>query len=231
MADVGVSQITISVNATSAEQYRCINDSDQYDAVVANTRAFLSAVNESGAEMRVMVQVLEGPNGPQEIATFEEFWQPYLGRCGEIQVQPFVNWAGQIDARKVGIRYQSHNMYTRTRARGEIDARKVGISYDNGQTRYPCAHLMKNWIISREGNALPCCMVFPEDAGDLVLGNVRESSLRELFMQGHIVELRRMNFAEGLGSLRPCKDCDAYLTAPNMWVRNPLYPLFRRMWF
>jgi MoaA/NifB/PqqE/SkfB family radical SAM enzyme len=200
----GLDQITVSVNATSREQYREINRADFYDKVVTNTYAFLETVNMTSVPMRVLVQVLEGPNGPEEIKAFRSFWEPRLGVCGEIQVQPFVNWGGTIDT------YVAANPAK--------------------EKRYPCAHLQNNWIVTREGDALACCMVFPDDQGDLALGNIKEKSLKQLYMEGRIKELRRLNIEGRLYDLSPCSNCDAYKTVPNVWIRNPLYPVMKRKW-
>src|SRR5262249_21245593 len=97
LAQAGLDQITISVTATSREQYRRINASNDYDKVVSNTKEFLSAVDASGRKMVILLQVLSGVNDDTQIAKFKAEWAPYLGRCGSIQIQPFINWAGQID--------------------------------------------------------------------------------------------------------------------------------------
>lgn len=204
-----LNQITISLNATSSAQYREINRSDQYGKVVENARAFLAAVNESGASMRILIQVLEGPNGPEEILQFRKEWIPYLGRCGDIQVQPFVNWAGQIDTTKIALT-------------DDVKEKRRG-------KRYPCAHL-RGWLITREGNGLGCCMVLPEDPGDLLLGNIRDMSIREIFMGARIAKLRQINITDGLQSVHPCDRCDAYLSIPNVWVRNPLHRFLGPQW-
>ncbi|KAF0119211.1 MAG: Fe-S oxidoreductase containing radical SAM domain [Rhodospirillaceae bacterium] len=211
MVEVGLNQITISVNATSREQYLQINRSDSYEKVVANTRAFLSTVNTLGASMRILVQVLEGPNGPDEISCFRKEWQPYLGHCGEIQVQPFVNWAGQIDKNQIPL---------------TVD-KSAGICLS--KVRYPCAHL-GGWLITREGNGLPCCMALPEDPGDLLLGNVRDQSIAEMFMGKRMAELRILNFEGKLSELSPCEKCDAHRSMPNVWIYNPLHRFFGPQW-
>jgi MoaA/NifB/PqqE/SkfB family radical SAM enzyme len=204
LVSAGLDQITISVNATSKEQYKEINRADLYENVVSNTSVFLETVNILSPSMRVLVQILEGPNGMNEIKAFSDFWKPKLGRCGEVQVQPFVNWAGLIN--------NTHNVS------------------DNKDKHYPCAHIQCSWIITREGNALACCMVSPGDEGDLFLGSVKEKSLKELYMEGRILELRKMNLEGTLYKLSPCNKCDSYKTVPNVWIKNPLYPYFGKQW-
>ena len=101
LAEAGLTQITVSVNATSAEQYQRINSSNSYAKIVENTKEFLRAINESGKDILVLIQVLGGVNDEAQIQKFRDFWAPHLGRCGAIQVQPFINWAGQIDSQSI----------------------------------------------------------------------------------------------------------------------------------
>jgi MoaA/NifB/PqqE/SkfB family radical SAM enzyme len=204
MVAAGLDQMTISVNATSREQYLEINRADLYDQVVVNTCEFLDEVNSLTSRMRVHVQVLEGFNDDQKIELFRNFWKSKLGKCGAIQLHPLSNWAGEVKMSKE--------------------------KFSGTDKHYPCAHLLNSWVVSREGNALACCMVLPDEQGDLSLGNVRDESLRELYMEGRIVELRKMNLEGSLYKLYPCKNCNTYKTVPNVCIKNPLYPLLGRKW-
>jgi wyosine [tRNA(Phe)-imidazoG37] synthetase (radical SAM superfamily) len=194
----GLDQLTISLNAVSREQYKEFTKFDYYEQIVNNTRALLALVNEGRYNTKVYVQVMAGLNTEKDIEAFKTCWQPYLGECAQVQVQPFVNWGGMI---------------------------KPVASKPIKKVKYPCIHLYNNWIISREGEALACCMVFPAQQGDLKLGNIKNKSLSELYLSGRIKKLQKMNQKGLLYALTPCKDCDAFLTVPNIWIRNPLYKL------
>lgn len=259
LADAGHDQITISVNATSREQYRRINNADEYDKVVRNTREFLAAVNESGKKMLVILQVLAEVNDEEQIAQFRRDWEPYLGRVGAIQVQPFVNWAGQIDTNAILVREEEARSAARTpelamagnagqgssteriansKLLWEQKKRKKAVAspfaHDGtaeASAPYPCYHLHKTRIVSREGNALACCMVFPEEQGDLSLGNLASTSYAALYSEGRVEKLRELDFAGRLGELKPCDTCNAWKTVPNFWWRNPLHPLVGPKWF
>ncbi|MCW1310036.1 MAG: hypothetical protein QXP04_05065 [Candidatus Nanoarchaeia archaeon] len=73
-------------------------------------------------------------------------------------------------------------------------------------------------------------MVIPGDEGDLKLGNIKDKSLRELYMFGKILELRKLNMEGKLYELSPCRACDTYKTVPNVWIKNPFYPLLGKKW-
>jgi len=74
-------------------------------------------------------------------------------------------------------------------------------------------------------------MVVSEDKGDLGLGNIHDLPLMEIMEGDKIKDLHRMNFNEGLGSVSPCNQCDAYLSVPNIWIKNPLYPIIGSQWY
>ena len=99
----------------------------------------------------------------------------------------------------------------------------------NGEV-YPCYHLHKTRIISREGNALACCMVYPDEQGDLELGNIRDKTFKELYLEGRAAQLRQIDMRGHLGSIKPCDTCDAWKTVPNIWWKNPLYKWFGPKW-
>ncbi len=224
LAEIGLDQITISVNATNRERYFQINRKDCYDQVVSNTRAFLEAVNSTTSKMRVLVQVLELPDGSTDIPAFRRFWEPYLGRCGEIQIQPFVNWAGLIREEDV-VPLQP------TRRKEISNVSPVG-KYNGADPpgRHPCAHLLNSFMVTREGNALACCMVLANEAKDLELGNVQDKSLVELYFGERARELRRLNVEGRLSEIETCRQCDAYRTSPNVWLLNPFHRWFGPRW-
>ena len=201
LLDSGVTDITISVNAVSREKYKEINKADFYDIVKENAILFLEEANKTRNKINIVIQVMNELNTDKDIDLFYDFWGKKIGKNGKIQLQPIVNWAGVV---------------------------KRNIIEEGA--RYPCAHIQSSWIFSREGNALPCCMVFPGNESDLELGNVRNKSIEDLYTKGKIVNLRRMNMQGDLYKLNPCKFCDAYKTIPNIWIKNPFRDLFGSRW-
>jgi len=203
----GLDQMTISVNFDSRQKYSEQNGFDVFDHVVENTKAFLRLLNREGSyrKPQTRIQILAGLNSPYEIDAFREFWTPYLAPNAIIQVQPLVNWAGQVD----------------------VESNKEEFQ------RYPCTHLRNSWIITREGNALACCMVFPfNERNELMLGNIRISnSLRQLYFEGRIAQMRKDNMDCNHDRMPTCRMCDAYRTVPNIYIRNPLHPLVGNKWF
>ena len=231
LSKAGLDQITISVNATSAAQYNRINAVDLYDRVVKNTTEFLMAVNSADTKMTVLIQVLSGVNDETQIQQFREFWGKKMGQAGAIQVQPFVNWAGQIDGAKILEKEEkartNGDREDNQQSKKEVQLKDAASPFDHDKREtqpqaYPCYHLQKTRIISREGNALACCMVYPDTQGDLEIGNLRDKTFKELYTQGKIKQLQKLDKNGELSKVKPCDTCDAWKTVPNIWWRNPL---------
>jgi len=231
LSRAGLDQITISVNATSAAQYKRINAADLYDRVVKNTTDFLESVNSAHANMTVLIQVLDGVNDEVQIQQFKDFWEDKLGQVGAIQVQPFVNWAGQIDGGEILDKEDqvrlNDNRAVNLDPKKDIQPKNEASPFGHDQRvmqsqAYPCYHLHKTRIISREGNALACCMVYPDTQGGLDIGNLNDKTFKELYGKGKIKHLQKLDKNGELSKVEPCDTCDAWKTVPNIWWRNPL---------
>jgi radical SAM protein with 4Fe4S-binding SPASM domain len=95
---------------------------------------------------------------------------------------------------------------------------------------YPCFLLFDGHHVSREGDIFACCQLSTGNFGDLEIGNV-ENSLHNLFNSDKARELWRKNMNGELHKLAPCNTCNAWKARPNIWWRNPFYPLFGTKWF
>ncbi|MDR1910743.1 MAG: radical SAM protein [Helicobacteraceae bacterium] len=228
----GLTRITISINATSKEQYKRLNGLDIYDKVVKNTQDFLRAVNESEKRVKVLLNVMCGRvNCKEQVEAFKSFWKPFLGECGAIGEVELGNWGGLIDAEKL-----IENEIT---ARGEEITRtpqkllnlETTKENDIFCKRYPCLLLLEAYNIAGNGEALPCCSLPSSSLGDLKLGNIADQSLEEIYYGQKSKELWRKNLNCELYRLSPCKECSGWSWHANVWWRNPFYPLFGTKWF
>ena len=201
----GLDTLTISVNSGLAERYKKLNNADKYELVVENTRNFLQLLNRYGTKRKpsTYVQILQTVNTEKEIKDFVDYWSFYVSPNARITFNPMCNWGGQL-----GIEgYTSKKM-----------------------NRYPCEQLQRSLIVTREGRVIPCCAILPESAGDLVLGNIKDSSFEKLYTKGKIEYLRRLDLEGGIGSLKPCATCDSWQISPNAWFKNPLHKFGKRLW-
>jgi radical SAM protein with 4Fe4S-binding SPASM domain len=204
LIDSGLDAMNISLNAATHDRYVEFNNSDKYEQLENNVIEFLKMLNQNNVNRtpKTFVQVLETVNSKSELEQFAQKWNPLVYPNARVTFHPMCNWGGEIE---------------------------VG-GYKKKKQRYPCDQLQHTMIISREGTVTPCCAVLPEGNGDLILGNVKDKSLKEMFTQGKILELRRMDLEGRMSELKPCATCDSWQIAPNAFFRNPLYPLSKRLW-
>jgi sulfatase maturation enzyme AslB (radical SAM superfamily) len=212
----GLSQMTISVNTINKKTYEQINRSKAYNSVVRNTKNFLLMLNEGHKSRKpiTFVQILDTVNSDSEIVQFEEYWQPYLAPNAHIQIQPFVNWAGEIDPANVRL------LPTAIKTDGVVD-------------RYPCPHLFttrNSPIVTREGLVLICCMAFLLLEEDLILGNVFETPLNDLYMGEKFRRLCDMHLKGEYNRIPACERCDAWKSHPNIWFKHP-FSRHGKKWF
>ncbi len=197
LIDSGLDSLNISVNTHSVEKYKQLNNADKFNTVVSNTHRFLRMLNKDNVKRKPMtfVQILETVNTPEEIESFSTYWRPYLKPNARLKYHPMCNWGGQVEVKGYSIKRKE---------------------------RYPCDQLHGSLIITREGNAIPCCMVLPLEAGDLILGNVKDYTIEELFTKGKILGLRKKDLAGRINEVNPCSTCDAWQISPNAWFKNPI---------
>jgi MoaA/NifB/PqqE/SkfB family radical SAM enzyme len=231
LAEAGINTLTISLNATSAEQYERINNSKGYDRAVKNAEDCLKAINDSGREIIVFLRVLTGKiNSKEQVKAFRDFWAPRLGTCGVIAEAEFVNWAGSIDATAIEEKEREARGEVSDASRNSIEPAAKPSKKSHKARRYPCYSLFVPHYLSREGNAISCCMVSPAEQGDLYLGNIADEAIWDLYESDRAKELWRKNLNCEIYKMNPCDKCNSWQAYPNIWQRNPFYPLFGTKW-
>jgi organic radical activating enzyme len=236
LIEAGLSQIVISINATSREQYQRINSVDLYDKVVMNAQTFLRLANDSSNRIRVILQVLGGKiNSVSQLRSFQDYWMGggggLLGHKGSIRVQPPVNWTGTVDMKTIERREAQirGDDWKEGQNDAEFSVLQNSEAIDDKKA-YPCAFLFEQHFVASNGDAIVCCQVSADNQGDLKLGNIAGQTLHELYWQGKAKELRRKNLNGELYKLSPCNQCYAWQERPNVWLRNPLHPLVGTKW-
>jgi MoaA/NifB/PqqE/SkfB family radical SAM enzyme len=225
----GLSEIAISINASSAEQYARINAANLYEKVTQNTKDFLKAVNEENATLKVVLRVLGGDiNKESQIKTFRNYWKPHMGKNVSITVTPLSNRAGYINMNAI----EEQERLKRGERKVERQESDSGAMRKyTSQNRYPCAALLNLHTISKDGEAKACCTAPMGVTDNLSLGNTNQESLSHLYFGDKATKLRRQNLNCAIYELIPCNTCSYWRSFPNIWWRNPLYPLFGTKWF
>lgn len=211
----GVDHVAISLNSSSRDKYLQANGFDLYDDLVKKIMYFLDAANNSDSKIRIIVQFLDFRDldavRKNDAMEFKEFWEPRLGRNGDIVCKTFVGWLSMLQWAG-----RNHKM--------QMSKAK----------KYPCYPLAtSSFNVAKNGNVLPCCgAVLPFPDCSLNLGNVRDKHLSELCLTGKILELRKMNLTGDIYNIDPCNRCEEYMALPfSPWIRNVFHPFIGPKWF
>jgi len=199
--------IYISLNASNAATYKWLMGADKYDLVVHNTKQLLSIrkTSKNAQKMKVNIQIFITKNtSASEIREFKNFWTQSMLPHDEVSVQNIASWSGVVDTQDLG-------------------------SYAKGPKRYPCIQLWTTLAIDHLGYVYPCCGGFaPQKDSPLILGNVREEPLAEIYSKG-VSNIRNAHLNDEYDSIPECANCDFYAKYPNIWIRNRL-PIIGKKW-
>jgi radical SAM protein with 4Fe4S-binding SPASM domain len=119
----------------------------------------------------------------EEIETFREFWSKEISRDDLIQVSDCIDWTGTVPYRGVG-----------------------GNRERTG--RHPCRMLWKNLTVYYNGQVSPCCY---DAEGELIVGNVLNQTLREIWNGSPLKNLRDLHLASKWDKIPACSRCRNWL--------------------
>ncbi len=94
---------------------------------------------------------------------------------------------------------------------GKIESRMS--SPDEG--RYPCYHLWFSPGISWDGDMSVCCC---DSDRELVLGNVGQAPIADLWQGERLAELRRLHMAGRYDVIPVCRDCNVWRSYPDIFL-------------
>jgi radical SAM protein with 4Fe4S-binding SPASM domain len=127
----------------------------------------------------VSLHILKMRETADEISDFIKKWSSLLGKGDHILIKDVHNFAGQVEERRLEEQI-----------------------YRGG--RFPCRQLWGFLYISWNGDVMPCCMdVFKK----LRLGNLRNSSLQQLWNSPFLQGIRRIHLQERYEEIPLCSHC------------------------
>ncbi len=188
-------RLLISINAGSSDVYEWLMGKDKFDQVVKNVKDFLIIREKIGKGPKVTIQLIEVKKTEPEIEKFNNFWKPLIGKDDIIYIRPLLNWGGTIDIKDIQVR-----------EKGE---------------RYPCRSLLPGSVtILNNGNVYPCCEAqSTRDKSDLLLGNVQEKSLAEIYSNNRLKDIQKKNLKGQWGEISDCLNCDFWSFNENIWFK------------
>jgi radical SAM protein with 4Fe4S-binding SPASM domain len=92
---------------------------------------------------------------------------------------------------------------------------------DDTEERYPCGHLYVPGI-SWTGDVYGCCVAYPDGNKDLLLGNLKDQTIEEIYRSDRFQQLHRWNMQGELHKhVELCRNCNSWKRIPNVYFRNP----------
>ncbi len=222
LMETGLDELRISLDAASAKGYKAMRNSDRFDQIVANLRAFVKRMRR----LQVSRPALS-------------LW--YLGTRENIKALPaFVRLAADIGVPRVYLQrlvyFQDDNGYglatsekTLVASDGKIRqwveqgqdlAKQLGVQFEASGLRTPvesvqtganhphswkgCVRPTTLMYITANGNVLPCCIApfSTSDYAAIILGNVFQNPLKEIWLGS-----KYRSFRESHQTATPPKSC------------------------
>ena len=199
----GFDEITLSLNGPTPETYEKIKGSNDFERVRSNIRYFLERKRElRRSRPFVNVHVLALASHEHDMDAFVAEWKSLLSRGDCLALKPSHSFAGQV-----------------------ADP-AFGALEDHGDRR-PCGQLWNLLFVARGGEVSPCCV---DPFKRLAIGNVRDSSLGELWRSSMLEQMRGYHEEGRYEALPLCSSCQTwrYFTtgaeAPFARIRRLLGP-------
>ena len=202
LMDAGLDELRISLDAANTQGYKAMRDSDRFDQIVANLRAFVQRLRQRHLSHPTLSLWFLGTR--ENIAVLPDFVrlaadigisQIYLQRlvyfqdddgyglatsektlvASDGQIRQWVE-QGQDLARQLGIQFMASGLTT--------PLESVQTDAAQAQSWKACTRPTTLMYITANGNVLPCC-ISPFSTADymsIVLGNVFEKPLKEIWL-------------------------------------------------
>ena len=177
--DTGLDFISFSFDGYTKEEYEKIRVGSDFDKTIANITNFLKLKKSKRNKPYVMFESIEFSNEDKDLKT---------------KKSDFKNRLKNLPLNKFAVR-SPHNWG------GDYN---IEIN-KNPKNFLPCTFLWYALTILYDGSVLPC----PQDFfGELELGNIKNDSIRNIWNNDKLINLRKSMSNKEFKKLKPCNDCD-----------------------
>lgn len=200
LIDRGIREVYISTQGTSKERYEEIYGVKHFDEAISGIRHLLEYNRSRGEPIKIAIR-FRNAEKPSEITRsklFKECLKPYFSEKVRVNYTvDFDNWGGTIKPENLS---------------GNMRLRELPH-----QLNIPCASLF-GVVVRHDGSVRLCgCRLVRSDLDDLVVGNIREHSMKEIAESERAWKIIR-GFYTGQ---RPetCKGCTMYQPVSRSWLQ------------
>ncbi|HEX9655084.1 MAG TPA: radical SAM/SPASM domain-containing protein [bacterium] len=177
--DSPLKEIVFSVDGFKKETFERLRKGAGYDNVLSNIMRFLSRNKQMGNKLKTFVCFVRQTDNEKEMEDFHHFWQD---KVDDFYYSTYQTFTGIIPDKRT-----------------EADKSKVPSE------RFACRQLLRgDFVIHWDGTAYPCCRGFSDD---LILGNVKDSSIASLFNGAVRAGLIRNHLEKRWHDVAGCRNC------------------------
>lgn len=203
LLESGLDRVILSMDGVTKETYERLREPANFEKVVGNIEAFLRRKREGGFRApHTVVQLIYMKETEDQVQEFKRRWGPL---ADEVHIKMFSTWAEQVE-RITELSEAKH---------------RYNPDHTLSDARHPCSYLWRNLVVLANGDVTPCCVDY--DAR-MVMGNVREQTLAQIWNGERFVRTRRDHLAGRYTDT--CATCREWQGGP----AQPAYPLGGGLW-
>ena len=181
----GLNYLVLSLDGASKDTFEKIRAGAQFEKVVENIKGIFLKKKELGLAWPVLVlQLVYSEETEEELQGYLKQWGGYLGKNDQISLKEYNDFAGQVEIKTL----KKHDF-----------------------ARMPCKVFFDSLVIYWNGDATPCCM---DVEGVLKVGNVFESSMREVWQSEIYKKFREAVNHRTYAGLELCRKCTQGIGRP-----------------
>lgn len=170
--------VVVTLDGSNAKTYESVRVNSSFERVTENIKNFLR-MRGNFDRPHCVIRIIRMQDTEKEIETFRMYWSNRIGAGDIIQVSDCIDWAGSVDYRGVDKRQERRE-------------------------RLPCRMLWKNLTVYYDGQVSPCCY---DAEGRLIVGNVLDQSLGEIWNSASLRNLRNLHLAYQFEKIPICSEC------------------------
>ena len=193
LIESGLDQFSFSFDGFDKETYEKIRIGGNFDKVVSNIIQFLEIKKKLKRKKPfTIIELINFPEiyGRNAKEKRKKFLSKFKGLpLNRIDIREMHNWAGLVE--------KTQN--------SKLIIQKSKIKNQNSKNFSPCTFLWQALIIFWDGSVVPCTQDFH---GYYTLGNVKDSSIKEIWNNEKMVNLRKKMINREIDDLETCRDCD-----------------------
>jgi MoaA/NifB/PqqE/SkfB family radical SAM enzyme len=195
LAKAGLDHIQLSLYAQNAHDHHAITGSRSFERCCENIRTAARVKKELGLTKPLLkVFMMEAMETRHHVEEFVQYWSPYVD---EAFARPIYNVAREIKG---------------------LTPVFGGADFAN---RYPCVTPWYSVAVRSNGDVLGCYIFhWDGESKDIVLGNVNEKPLGEIFRGETFQHLRRAHLEQKLADYKACQTCDLWEAYANVFRKD-----------